>query len=148
MGLAMQKIFPYLTYAGAIPFVLCALCLLIGVEQIPMLGSIEQVLSVYALVISTFLTGVHWGQHLHIHEDRWGLILPIVSNILAVALWIGFLVLGFHTLVIMFVVAFSVLLIIDHQLYRADIISHHYFQTRLIVSSIVIISLILSGVFS
>lgn len=148
MGLEMQKIFPYLTYAGAIPFVICALFLLIDVEQIPLLGSVEQVLSVYALVISTFLTGIHWGQHLHVHEDRWGLILPIISNILAVALWIGFLVLGFHALVIMFVAAFLLLLIIDHQLFRADIISRHYFQTRIGVSSIVIVSLILSGVFS
>ena len=76
-GSAMQKIFPYLTYAGAIPFVFCALCLMIGVTQLPLLGPVEQVLSVYALVISTFLTGVHWGQHLHINEDRWGVILPM-----------------------------------------------------------------------
>lgn len=144
----MQKIFPYLTYAGAIPFVFCALCLMIGVTQLPLLGPVEQVLSVYALVISTFLTGVHWGQHLHISEDRWGVILPILSNALAVLLWIGFLTLSFNMLVAMFIAALILLLVIDHRLYRADLISRHYFRTRIIVSSIVIASLIISGIFS
>lgn len=147
-GAIMQKIYPYLTYAGAIPFVFCAICLLSGVTQIPLLGSVEQVLSIYALVISTFLAGAHWGQHLQMDKGPFGLILPISSNLLAVLLWIGFLVLAFKALMIMFVAAFLSLLIIDNRLFHADLISRHYFQTRVIVSTIVIVALIISGIFS
>ena len=44
----MQKIFPYLTYAGAIPFVFCAFCLSIDIQQLPLFSSIEIILSAYA----------------------------------------------------------------------------------------------------
>lgn len=144
----MQKIYPYLTYAGAIPFVFCAICLLIGVTQIPVFGAVEQILSIYALVISTFLAGAHWEQHLNFDKGPFDLLLPISSNVMAVLLWIGFLVLDFKALMIMFVAAFLSLLIIDNRLFRADLISRHYFQTRVIVSTIVIVALIISAIFS
>lgn len=144
----MKKIFPYLAYAGAIPFAFCALCLVLGIQQLPLIGSVEKALTVYGLVISTYLCGAHWGQHLYLNEGPWARALPILSNIITVLLWIGFLTLSFKMIITMLVAAFVILLIVDHRLFLVDLINHHYFQTRLFVSSIVIVSLIISGIFS
>ena len=144
----MKKIFPYLTYAGAIPFVFCAVCLSFDIQSLPLLGSIERILSVYGLVISSFLAGAHWGQHLHINKSQWVRSLPIFSNVIAVLLWLGFLVLSFKMQMVMFATAFVVLIIIDHRLFQMDIITRHYFQTRFVVTAGVIVSLIISGIVS
>ena len=144
----MKKIFPSLTYAGVIPFIFCAVCLGADIQELPFLGSVEKILSIYGLVISSFLAGAHWGQHLHIDKGLWSRSLPILSNIIAVLLWVGFLALSFKMLMAMFVAAFFVLLIIDHRLFQMGLITLHYFQTRFFVSAIVIISLIISGIIS
>lgn len=144
----MKKIFPYLTYAGAIPFVFCAACLSFDTQSLPLLGSIERILSVYGLVISSFLAGAHWGQNLHINKSQWVRFLSIFSNVIAVLLWLGFLVLSFKMQMAMFIAAFVVLLIIDHRLFQMDVITRHYFQTRFFVTAIVIVSLIISGIVS
>ena len=73
----MKKIFPYLTYAGAIPFIFFAVCLVSDIQELPFLGSVKKILSVYGLVISSFLAGAHWGQHLHMNKGLWRLSLPI-----------------------------------------------------------------------
>ena len=144
----MKKISPYLTYAGTIPFIFCTVYLGIGIQELPLLGSAERILSVYGLVISSFLAGVHWGQHLHINGGQWSHSLPIFSNIIAVLLWFGFLAFSFRILMGMFATAFIVLLIIDYRLFQMDLMTRHYFQTRFFVSATVIISLIISGIAS
>ena len=144
----MKKIFPYLTYTGAIPFVFCAVCLGFDIQQIPLLGSVKTTLSIYGLLISSFLAGAHWGQHLHINKAQWRLALPLFSNTVAILVCIGFLVLSFKMQMVMFVAVFVVLLMIDHRLFQINVITRHYFQTRFFVSAIVIVSLIISGVVS
>lgn len=147
-GKAMKTIFPYLTYAGAIPFIVCTVCLSVDIYQMPFLGHIEKILSVYGLVISSFMAGSHWGQHLHMHKELSGLSLAILSNIIAILLWFGFLVLSFSMLMVMLATAFVVLLIIDYRLFKMGLITCHYFRTRCLVSAIVIASLIISGAIS
>ena len=144
----MKKTFPYLMYAGTIPFIFSAVLLGLSIHDFPLLGSIEKVLIVYALVISSFLAGSHWGQHLQIKKGQWNLHLSILSNVIAVVLWLGFLLLSFKILMIMFAATFFVLLIIDYRLFQMDLITRHYFQTRFFVSLIVIMSLLVSGISS
>lgn len=144
----MKKISLYLTYAGAIPFIFCAVCLYLDIQDLPLLGPIERILGIYGLVISSFLAGIHWGQHLHINKSQWVRFLPIFSNVIVVLLWLGFLVLSFKMQMAMFIAAFVVLLIIDNRLFQLEIITRHYFQTRFFVSAIVITSLIISGIVS
>ena len=144
----MKKFFPYLTYAGAIPFILCTVFLCSDIQELPFLGSVERILIVYGLMISSFLAGAHWGQHFHINKGQWSCYLPILSNVIAVLLWLGFLVLSFKIQIVMFITAFILLLIIDYRLFQIDVITRHYFQTRFVVSAIVIISLIISGIIS
>ena len=144
----MTKAFYYLTYAGTIPFILCSICFSAGIKSIYLLGSVNKILSAYGLVILSFLSGSHWGQHLYINRRIWGCTLPVLSNIIVVLLYFSFLVIRFKELVAIFVAAFIILLIIDHRLFQMHLISGHYFQTRCFVSAIVIISFIISGALS
>lgn len=144
----MNKIFIYLTYAGAIPFILCAFYLSFNIKELPFLGSVDKILSLYGLVISTFLAGSHWGQHLHLNKGLWDRFLPISSNIITVFLWFSFIVFSFKTLLLILVISFIILLFIDYQLLKSDLITNYYFRTRFFVSVIVIISLIISGLMS
>lgn len=142
----MKKLYPYLTYAGAIPFVICVACLSLGINELPLLGRVEEILSIYALVIVAFLAGSHWGQHLQI-KGTWSRYLPIFSNIIAVALWLAFLVFPFKALLATFGASFAILLFIDRRLFQDELISRQYFQTRCIATAIVISTIIIAGIF-
>jgi hypothetical protein len=142
----MKPIYPYLTYAGAVPFVFCAVCLAINIQSLPILGSVSEVLSVYTLVIASFLAGSHWGQHLQL-TGEWNRSLPIVSNVVAVVLWLSFLVFPLKALLIICGVAFVTLLLIDLKLFQMKLMTQNYFQTRCIVTVIVVSSIVISGVF-
>ena len=144
----MIKLYPFLTYAGTLPFIFCATCLISGVDVIPILGDTEKVLSVYGLVIASFIAGAHWGQHIIVNDGLWSQSLAILSNAIAVLLWFGFLLLSFKILWSIFAAAFIVLLIIDYRLFQMDVITLHYFQTRILVSCIVINSFIITGIAS
>ncbi|MDX1738198.1 MAG: DUF3429 domain-containing protein [Alphaproteobacteria bacterium] len=139
----MRNLYSILVYAGAIPFAFCAALLVFSVQELPLLGPVEEVLTIYGLVIASFMAGVHWGQHLDIY-GAWKRVLPILSNVIAIALWVGFLTLGLKGFIILLVAIFTVLLVVDHRLFQDDVISRHYFQTRFFISSIVILSLLVS----
>ena len=64
----MKKNYLYLTYAVAIPFVFCAVCLSADIQQLPFLGSFEKIISVYALVICSLLVVSHWVSILTLRE--------------------------------------------------------------------------------
>ena len=144
----MKKVYPYLIYTGAIPFVLCAVSFINDLHEVPLLGSIEKILSVYGLIILSFLAGSYWGQQLYINKVVWGIVLAVLSNIIALCLWVGFLLLSFKILMVMFSAAFFIIIIIDYFLFKVGLISSNYFQTRLLVSAIVIASLIISRIMS
>ena len=144
----MKNLFSYLMYAGTLPFILSAICLMLHIQELPLLGSTEVMLSAYGIVIASFLAGSHWGQHLHINKSHWSIALPILSNLIAVALWIGFLTLSFRMLVALLSIIFVILLMIDRQLLKGHFITDLYFKARFFVSSIALVSLMLSGLLS
>jgi len=142
----MKKPSPYLTFAGAIPFVACAFLLMIDVVTVPMLGSVVDVLSAYGLVIASFMAGAHWGNHLDLADDnKWAIRLPLYSNIVALGLWLGFLILSASSFIWLLVIGFISLLVIDYSLHRAQIINHTYFNVRQYVTAIVVISLVIAA---
>lgn len=140
----MKKLFPYLTYAGALPFLFCAYGLSFDVAPLPYAPSFEEIVSVYGLVIAAFMAGAHWGQHLSVN-GFWAKALPIVSNIIALSLWVGFLYLSFPALMAILVCTFMVLLGVDSFLWKQGVIPHEYFKVRCIVTVLVVVSLIISG---
>ncbi|KRG36997.1 DUF3429 domain-containing protein [Psychrobacter sp. P11G3] len=142
----MKKPSPYLTFAGAIPFVACAFLLIVDVVTVPMLGSVIDVLSAYGLVIASFMAGAHWGNHLDLADDnKWAVRLPLYSNVIALGLWLGFLILSASSFIWLLVVGFISLLVIDYSLHRAQIISDVYFKIRQYVTAIVVVSLVVTA---
>lgn len=142
----MTKPSPYLTFAGTLPFIACAVLLTIGVDAIRVLGKTEDVLAVYGLVIATFMAGAQWGNHLSLAGDNsWAYKLPIFSNIVALALWLGFLTLSTVGFIWLLIVSFIILLIIDYGLNNARIIDDKYFTVRKYVTLIVVIALIVAA---
>ncbi|MFP3456309.1 DUF3429 domain-containing protein [Psychrobacter sp. SIMBA_152] len=142
----MKKPSPYLTFAGAIPFVACAFLLMVDVVTVPMLGSVVDILSAYGLVIASFMAGAHWGNHLDLADDnKWAVRLPLYSNIIALGLWLGFLILSASSFIWLLVIGFISLLVIDYSLHRAQIISHAYFKVRQYVTAIVVVSLVITA---
>ena len=143
----MKKIYQYLSYAGALPFVFCALCFIKDIHIFPLLGYVDSILSSYGLVISSFMAGSHWGQHLNL-SGKWRIYLPIFSNINTILLWLSFIIFSFKILFFILVISFLAQLLIDHKLYQGGVISYEYFRTRFLVTLIVISSLIISGYYA
>lgn len=142
----MKKPSPYLTFAGAIPFVVCALLLVIGISGIPILGATADILSAYGLVIASFMAGSQWGNHLSLaDDDKWAIRLPIVSNVIAIVLWLGFLMLPVIGFIWLLVIGFASMLMIDYGLNRARIITQDYFKVSTYVTAIVVVSLIVAA---
>lgn len=139
----MQRISPYLTLAGVIPFWAAAILLAVGVMTMPLLGDVHMLLSVYALVIAAFMAGAHWGQHLTL-SSNWGLLLPIFSNAIALGLWLAFLHLAFNHLMLAYSLAFAILLAIDFGLHQRRLIEKNYFVVRCIVTVAVILALLVA----
>ena len=143
----MTKPSPYLTFAGTLPFIACAALITFGVDAIRVLGRTEEVLTVYGLVIATFMAGAQWGNHLSLAEDNsWAIRLPIVSNVFALVLWFGFLTLAAADFIWLLIFNFISLFIIDYGLYQAQIINAKYFTVRKYVTLIVVIALIVAAV--
>lgn len=143
----MKKPSPYLTFAGAIPFVAAAIWITLGVDAIFVLGNTADILSAYGVVIASFMAGSHWGTHLSLTADNaWALRLPIFSNAIAVLLWLGFLSLSVVGFIWLLVLGFIALLAIDYGLCHVDIISKQYFKIRVSVTWIVVLSLIVAAV--
>ena len=141
----MKKPSPYLTFAGTIPFVACAIFITLGVDAIRVLGTTEDVLCVYGLVIASFMAGAHWGNHLSLADDNpWAFKLPVFSNMIALVLWLGFLSLSTVGFLWLLVIGFIIMLIIDYALSQAQVISADYFKVRKYVTLLVVISLIVS----
>jgi uncharacterized membrane protein len=142
----MKKPSPYLTFAGTIPFIACAFLLMVDVVTVAILGSVANILSAYGLVIASFMAGAHWGNHLSLADDnKWAVRLPLYSNVIALGLWLGFLILSAISFIWLLVIGFISLLVIDYSLHRAQIISHAYFKVRQYVTAIVVISLFIAA---
>jgi len=135
-----QSTVSFLTYAGSTPFLLGAVLLKTGVAGQNLSFDIQHLLSVYGLVIGSFMAGTLWGQQVNIH-NVWQNYLFICSNVIALALWMAFILFSFTNLMIAYVSAFVVLLLIDHQLSKSGISNSAYFKLRFRVTLIVILAI-------
>ena len=143
----MKKPSPYLTFAGTLPFIACAIMITLGIDAVVALGTTVQILSTYGLVIASFMAGAHWGNHLGLADNHpWAVKLPVLSNIIALLLWLGFLSLSTTGFVWLLIIGFICLLLIDYGLYRADIIGNKYFSVRKYVTLIVVMSLFVAAI--
>jgi hypothetical protein len=134
-----RKLYPVLTYAGALPFVACALMPLFGMETLWNLGSYVHVAAAYGLAIVCFLCGAHWGTYLYNRAaapDN----LFVTSNVIVVACWFAFLMAAQALTLFVLILAFLCLLFIDYRLLRAGLLTGYYFRMRTIATVIAVAS--------
>ncbi|WP_298970871.1 DUF3429 family protein [uncultured Psychrobacter sp.] len=83
----MKKLSPYLTFAGSIPFIACAILLIVGVDSVLALGKTSNILATYGLVIATFMAGAQWGNHLafkYFSVRKYVTLIVVISLIISV----------------------------------------------------------------
>lgn len=124
-----------MTYAGALPFIACALMLYSGINHVSLLGPVNEIVAVYALVIISFIAGVHLGTYLF-YNTKTPKPLFIISNIVAAIAWMSLLFASPGNATLILVGAFIYLLGVDFLLKQERFISPTYFATRFIVTAI------------
>ena len=132
--------------SGALPFIAGALLLVFGINALPLLGSVSGIVAAYTLVIVVFLTGIHWGQQLSLGKTASGLF--ISSNIIAVAVWLCWLLLSQSLFLALMPLVLLMMLYIDRRMMRKGVISSEYYFYRLLISTLVIISLLISALYT
>jgi hypothetical protein len=135
-----------LIYAGALPFVAGALLLVAGIHTLPLLGGVAGGVAAYGLIIVVFLTGIHWGQQLSLGRAASGLF--VSSNILAVAIWVAWLVLPEKHFMVFLAIPLVVMLVIDRKLCRAGVLEKEYLFSRGVITAVVIATLFVSASFT
>jgi|TARA_B110000263_G_scaffold68973_1_gene59967 hypothetical protein len=129
-----------LTYSGAIPFVLAALCMYWDFERLPFIGDVQKIIHLYGLVIVVFIAGSHWGLSVNL-LDKQRVFLLSISNFLTLAIFVSYIWLNSMPFELSLIAILLMLLMIDYWLFFKKINSQDYVLMRLIVSIIVIISL-------
>jgi hypothetical protein len=145
MNLSNRQRQTLLANLGALPFVATTLLMSMGIHTIPFVGSLFSAISVYALIIASFMAGSHWGQQLGF-SGKWRFKLQVITNIQAVCLWLAYVWLGNSWFLLVLITSFLVSLWLDQQLKQAQLIEAAYWQTRLKVTIIVVLSLVIIGI--
>ena len=135
------KLYTVLALAGTIPFIAGALLPLVGLEALPHLGPLDQLVASYGLAIVCFLAGAHWGTYLARRPTN-SLNLFVISNVIFLAVWFAYVGAGIKTAIGMQIFAFLTLLLIDLRLRSGDVISATYFRVRAVATLIAIVSLL------
>ena len=130
-------------YGGCIPFILLAILLVFEVNLLPCFGETTQVLQAYGLVIASFMAGIHWGQYISGVND-FSIYLPITSNIIALLVWVSFLLMPIEWNLITLIFVFTLLLLIDLIFIEKKYRSQLYLCSRIVVTTLVLFSLITS----
>ena len=136
-----NKLYTLLALAGTIPFIAGALLPLVGLEALPHLGPLDQLVASYGLAIVCFLAGTHWGIYLARRPTN-SLNLFVISNVIFLAVWFAYVGADVKTAIGMQIFGFLTLLLIDLRLRSGDVISVPYFRVRAVATLIAIVSLL------
>ena len=138
-----SKLFAWLAYLGTIPFIVGAILISLGHPSFFVINDPVSFVSSYGLIIVVFMSGIHWGQYISVEVSHL-INLLISSNIITLLTWFAYLFASVQVALISYCLSFFVLLLIDAKLKSVAVITANYFRTRLIVTTIVIISLVIS----
>ncbi len=136
------KLYAALAFSGALPFVACAILPLFGIVALPLFGRLDVLASTYGLAILCFLAGAHWATFLY-RETETPLNLFLSSNAVFLFVWFAFVMTGLTWVLVSQVLAFGVLLWIDHRLLKAGLIADHYFRVRSVATVLACVSLLI-----
>lgn len=135
-----RKTYSALALAGALPFVAAALLPLVNVTALPLLGELNALAASYGLAIASFMAGAHWGLYLA-SADRAPVNLFISSNAVVLFVWFAYLGPSLRIALAAQMLAFAALLVIDHALRKASLLTDAYLKVRTTVTLMVIASL-------
>lgn len=135
-----NKLYTLLTYAGALPFIACAVLPLLGYDALPNVGRYDLIAEVYGLAIASFVAGSHWGTYLY-NRDVSPTNLFVTSNVVVLSCFFAFLLTGVAITVFTLILAFAYLLFVDYTLYKVKVTTEYYFTMRLRVTLLVVASL-------
>ena len=139
-----DNLYILVTYAGALPFIACAIMLYSGIHTLDGFGQVNNISAVFALIIVSFISGIHLGTYLF-YNTKTPKPLFIISNVIAATAWISLLVANIKIAIAVLIFAFIYLLLVDYLLKRELFISKNYFNTRLIVTLITTGSLLITS---
>ena len=137
----IRRTYTSLTLAGTLPFVAGAALAFANIQDLPVLGATEALVISYGLAIVCFLTGTHWGMQI-VAETRAPGYLLILSNLLFLVAWIGYLLLPAAGAALVLAGTFGILLLVDHRLLDYAVIERPYFQMRTLATIVAIVSLL------
>ena len=137
------RLYSWLAYLGAVPFVIPSMLILLGYREVAIVGDLVYLLTSYGLVIVVFMSGIHWGNYL-IKKPANGVNLFLTSNIIAISAWLSFLFFPVVYTLLFYSVAFALLLSLDYYLQTYNLLNKDYFKLRVIVTGIVIFSLLVT----
>ena len=135
-----------LTYAGALPFVACAVLQAAGSPAVAGVSDWALVAAGYGVAIAAFMAGVHWGTWLY-HSAAAPLNLLLSSNAITVAVWLGFVFAPVRISLGITTAAFVLLLLIDYRLAACHLLNADYMRMRRNVTAIVVACLLLTIIF-
>jgi hypothetical protein len=133
-----SRLYKLLALTGALPFVASAF---MAMAHMDWPAPAALIASSYGLAITSFLCGVHWATYLYRPSDA-PVNLFVSSNVIVVAVWLAYLFASLGIALSALIVAFIALLFIDFRLMNANVISHHYFITRVEATALAVLSLI------
>ena len=142
--LTKNNLYILVTYAGALPFIACVIMLYSGIHTLEGYGSVSNISAVLALIIVSFIAGLHLGTYLF-YRTQTPKPLFIISNLIAICAWISLLVANIKFALAILIFAFLYLLLVDYLLKRELFISPSYFNTRVIVTLITTGSLLVTS---
>ncbi len=136
-----KRLAQILTYSGTFPLILCCIGLYFNVDFI----DLKRIASTYAILIISFLSGLHWATYLFFSE-KCPQNLLITSNVIALLAWGSFYI-AQHTLAFSLQLAcFLCILILDSNLKNAGVLPLWFYKLRrnaTLILSLVFIIIIL-----
>ena len=132
--------FAGLAFAGASPFLICAVLPLLGIESLWAFGALDALAAIYGLAILCFLCGTHWSIQL-MRPERAPLNLFFLSNVVFLIVWFTYVLADLAVLLTVQVAAFVVLLLVDRRLRYRELVSGSYLRVRSIATAVAAVSL-------
>lgn len=127
-----QILAKWLTYLGAIPFMVAAISVCFG-HAVYHMSSLSVT---YGAVILSFISGIHWGLFLT-HAQRAPINLLVSSNITALLAWLSLLLVVPFTQYLILMFSFIGVWLVDRQLVKHGLIETWFYQLRTRITVIV-----------
>lgn len=146
-----KQIYTILMVTGCIPFIVAATGPYCGVFELPFFGNLQTAIAYYGLAIVSFMAGMQWGMSLMPETDQQpahtGRVCPnrmmLASNGFVLVPWLVVCALGVSvTYYFSLAVMFMLMVLTDYRLMSRGILSPHYYQLRLVITTIVVTSLV------